>query len=146
MANKTIKILTRGPLFEKFGVYGPILTAYDEKPEIILRMLMGGKKIVEVLPDGTEVALELSNYNTDNSGKVKGVVVEEVKAPVIEKPVQKQEERKPNFQNNNNNKFNNNNNKFNNQNKQQAPKEPVVETTAEVANETVAPTEEKKEI
>jgi hypothetical protein len=71
---KMIKIPHRGPINEIGGVFGPISSPYMEKTKTIIAMLKTGKKVTEVLPDGTEIALNLENYNADLS----------VVAPVVE--------------------------------------------------------------
>lgn len=64
---KKIKILYRGPIYEKGSIYGPITTPYLEDVRTISRLLLSGKKVVEVLDGGIELELDLNNFNIDNS-------------------------------------------------------------------------------
>lgn len=66
--SKMIKIGHYGPIMIKGGAYGPIDSAYKESTNTIFKMLSAGiKGIVEVLPDGTEVKLDASNFDKDNT-------------------------------------------------------------------------------
>lgn len=82
---KKIKVLYRGPIYEKGGIYGPITTPYLEDVKTISRFLLSGKKVSEVLDDGTEISLDLTNFNTDNSNQKP--VVNEVKEVVTTEKV-----------------------------------------------------------
>jgi hypothetical protein len=70
---KLIKILSRGPIYEKNGVYGPITVPYVENVRTIFLMLRGGKFIVEVLPNGEEVKLTISNFDQSLLGNVEKI-------------------------------------------------------------------------
>ncbi len=101
VTTKMIKILHNGPIYEKSGIFGPIRTPYMEDVQTIFRLLSGGKKVVEVLSNGKEVELNVSNFDKKNDiveNKPVQVVIpqEPVKPPVVEHQ-----------QNNNNNNFKN---------------------------------------
>jgi len=64
---KIIKILSITPIAAKGGVYGPILTPYTEKTNIIFSMITQGLKVVEVLKDGTELKLTAINFDKENN-------------------------------------------------------------------------------
>jgi hypothetical protein len=115
MSGKKIKVLSSGLISIKGGIYGPILTPYEESFETIFQLIAGGYKVVEVKEDGTEVPLTILNY--DEIIVPEKPVVEK-KAPV-EQPKQAPAPQQNNQNNNQNNKFNKNNNqKNNNQNVQ----------------------------
>lgn len=63
---KKIKILSRGPIWEKAGVMGPILTPFVESIDAIIRLLADGIELVEVLDNGKEVPLTFMNCDTVN--------------------------------------------------------------------------------
>ena len=69
MDSKKIKILTSGLIPVKGFYTGPILTPHMETVERIFKLVAAGIKVVEVLNDGTELVLNVSNYNTDNNKK-----------------------------------------------------------------------------
>ena len=75
---KKIKIVSRGFVITSRGrCRTPIMTPYLEKIDNILLMLTrDNAKIVEVLPDNTEIELNIYNFNKDNTVK-----------PVKEEPV-----------------------------------------------------------
>jgi len=66
MNKKRIKILTKGIITVKGFIYGPVLTPYNEDLDTIFKMLSTGVEVVEVLDDGTEVKLDMMNFNADN--------------------------------------------------------------------------------
>ena len=93
--SKKIKILTKGVIHSKGLIYGPVLTPYMETLDNIFTLLADGVHIVEVLNDGTELKLDITNFKNDNNFKpevLKQEVVpedtkDEVKpeeAPVVE--------------------------------------------------------------
>lgn len=63
---KRIKILSTGPIWEKAGVMGPILTPYKEDVATIIKLLSDGIKVNEVLNNGKEVPLTFMNCDTVN--------------------------------------------------------------------------------
>lgn len=73
---KPIKVLDRKMILTSRGlVRGPILHPYQEKIDAIFTMLSKyDANIVEVLPNGKEVALTLQNFNKDNSVEVQEVI------------------------------------------------------------------------
>jgi hypothetical protein len=100
---KMIRILSRGPIRELSGIYGPILNEYNERITTVLKLLLGGHKVLEVLTDGTTVALSLTNYNIDNSVKPTPIEVKEVPKSLEDiKPQPTIQNQKKEF----NNKFN----------------------------------------
>ena len=63
---KKIKILSNGPIWEKAGVMGPILTPYMEDIDAIIRLLVDGIELVEVLDNGKELPLTFMNCDKVN--------------------------------------------------------------------------------
>lgn len=107
--HKFVILPHQGPIYPKAGIHGPILTPYKEDVRTIGILLMRDYKVTEVLADGTEVALNLQNFDQDNTGVVEKPASkpekEEVKPPKVEeKPVEpeapKTEEPGKNQQNN----------------------------------------------
>lgn len=83
--DKKIKILTSGPIRAKGLIYGPVLTPFMETEDNIFTLLAAGVRVVEVLPDKTEVELTLSNFRADNTPKAAPVVEPEpVQEPVVD--------------------------------------------------------------
>lgn len=128
MARKNIIIPYRGPIFAKGGVFGPINNPYSEDTTTIFRMLAGNVKVIEVLKDGTQLELNLSNFDKDNEKK------EEKNVQAI---INKQPEQKPSQQNNCQkfDKYNNRDNKnfhgkknYQNMNQKQNVVTPKVDT------------------
>lgn len=64
---KLIKITSRGPIYAKGGIYGPITTPFMEETTNIFRMISGGIKVVEILDNGSEIELKASNFDKDNN-------------------------------------------------------------------------------
>lgn len=138
MAKKKIKITSTGYLTAKSGIKGPILAPYYEELKTIRLLLAIDKaNVIEVLPNGNEVTLTLTNYLNDNTGvtpekkedkKVKQE--DKVEEPaeevtpvadeeVAEEPAEEvtETEEKPNNNNNNQNVYKKNkHNKYNNNN------------------------------
>lgn len=85
--DKKIKILTSGPIRAKGLIYGPVLTPYMETEDNIFTLLAAGVKVVEVLPDKTEVELTLSNFRADNSVKPVPTVEPVVEPEPVQEPV-----------------------------------------------------------
>lgn len=83
--SKNIRIDHHGPIYAKGGMYGPIITPYKETDKFVVsQMIMAGIKVVEVLPNGTEVVLTLDNFDKDNSATKK----EADQQPAKEQPQQ----------------------------------------------------------
>lgn len=69
MGSKMIVVKSKGYVDTSRGprVYAPISRPYREKTEVILRMITVSKAdVYEVLPDKTEVKLDVTNYDKDN--------------------------------------------------------------------------------
>lgn len=67
---KKIKITSSGPLATKGGAHGPIRTPYLETIANIKKLLTRDRAtVIEVLPDGSEVRLTLTNFCLDNTSK-----------------------------------------------------------------------------
>ncbi len=63
---KKITISTAGPILPKGGIQGPIRSPYLENIDVIASLIMGGYSVNEVLRDGTELPLNLTNFDRDN--------------------------------------------------------------------------------
>lgn len=120
--NKRIRILTRGPIYQLGGVYGPTVPMVKTVEEIAI-YVQARLNVVEVDDEGEVIAkLDLTNYNKNLQGEVEqkaqtepaplntdGEVVEEeakeeVVEPVVEAPViEPQKQPQQNNQKNNNN-------------------------------------------
>ena len=87
---KRIKILTPGPIPSRGNIYGPVLTPFYETLSSIFRFVASGVDVVEVLSDGTEVKLTVSNYKNDN--EVTKINEEKVNNEVTETPEGKKDE------------------------------------------------------
>ena len=76
---KMIKIPYNGPIMPLGGVYGPINSPFKQEVNEISALIMKGYPIIEVLNNGSEVNLTLSNFDKDNNPKVEkkeNIVVE----------------------------------------------------------------------
>lgn len=128
--SKMVKVLTKGPIYAKGGVYGPIETPYKEDERTIFNMISRGIKVVEILRDGTELSLTPLNFDKDNEKKTEKIqpavntqIIDETPIKVVEGDAagEKVDEvvnhNQHQHQNNNqhNHNHNNNNGKFNNQ-------------------------------
>lgn len=56
-SKRKITIETRGPIPQKSGIVGPITVPYLEETALIIRMIIGGIKVVEHKPNGEKAAL-----------------------------------------------------------------------------------------
>lgn len=63
--NKKIKILSGGAINSLKGINGPIYNPFITDTTSILNILFEGHKVIEVLSDGTEVELDILNYEKD---------------------------------------------------------------------------------
>lgn len=63
--NKKIKIISSGSIRALRGVSGPIYNPFITDTTTIINILFEGHKVIEVLSDGTEVELDILNYNKD---------------------------------------------------------------------------------
>ena len=63
---KLVRITTSGPILPKGGIYGPTTPAIETVEEIAL-LLQKHYGVNEILADGTEVKLDITNYNFDLS-------------------------------------------------------------------------------
>jgi len=94
MNKKRIKILTTGVIKVKGYINGPVLTPYYETIDDIIKLLIAGIKVVEVLDDGSEVALNLNNVSSSNDDEKSAPGVDETPASVVE-PVESKLEETP---------------------------------------------------
>lgn len=81
---KKIKILTPGIINAKGFIVGPVITPYIEECEMIFKMISTGVNVVEVLDNGSEITLNVSNFDTDNNKKGSTKAPKKVTAPVEE--------------------------------------------------------------
>lgn len=110
---KRIKITSCGPLATKGGAHGPIRTPYLETIANIKKLLSRDRaNVIEVLEDGSEVKLTLTNFCLDNR-PVKVEAPKKVEEPKsgekVQEPAQeKVEEVKPanEYSKKNKNKYN----------------------------------------
>lgn len=88
MNSKKIKIVSSSLIWAKGGISGPILTPYVEDEATILQMIKDGIEVIWVGDDGSEVPLNIMNYDAPNPGQadVKPMDIEVVEA-VKEEPV-----------------------------------------------------------
>jgi len=137
MNAKLIKIKSNGPIYAKGGVYGPIETPYAEDLGTVFRMLSAGVKIVEVLEDGTEVVLTVSNFDKNNAPKKEEKAQEPAKdqtPPPAKPPAQQQQQQQQQVKNQQGNQ----NNHGNNHNQQQGKNKVETTTKVEVHTEKTA--------
>lgn len=85
---KMITIPHPGPIYGKGGIYGPITTPFLEDVSTIVTILMKGAPVIEHLPDGSTVQLDLTNVRVDHTKKVEKPRVPETKQEKQETPVQ----------------------------------------------------------
>lgn len=64
---KLITIDTRGPIWLKQGIIGPIITPYLEEVSLITVMLRQGLAVTEVLETGERLPLTLENVELNNN-------------------------------------------------------------------------------
>ena len=79
---KIVTIPFHGPIYVKGGIYGPV-PAYKEKTSEISFLITRGYPVSEVLPDGTFLPLDLTNYNIDHTGD-NGEFLKSINDPVTE--------------------------------------------------------------
>lgn len=97
---KLIKVVSRGMVNTSRGpMITPNTRPFLEDVDSIFRMIAKGAKIIEVLPNKTEIELNERNFNTDNRVKEKPVKVEvKVQEPITDKtpivPTMTRQERK----------------------------------------------------
>ena len=97
---KLIKVVSRGMVNTSRGpMITPNTRPFLEDVDSIFRMIAKGAKIIEVLPNKTEVELNERNFNTDNRVKEKPVKVEvKIQEPITDKtpivPTMTRQERK----------------------------------------------------
>ena len=65
---KRIILPEQRPIFPIGGVYGPITTPIPKDIRTIGILVLNGYRVIEVLPDGTQVELTTVNFDQDNSG------------------------------------------------------------------------------
>jgi hypothetical protein len=70
ITTKMITLPDGKPIYPKGGVYGPINTPYRESVRTIGVLLMGGYNVIEVINEETRVALDMFNFDQDNSNYV----------------------------------------------------------------------------
>jgi hypothetical protein len=63
---KKIIVMFTGLITELNDVYGPILSPFLCDLDVIRAMVSGGRKVYEILNDGTSVLLTIDNYANDN--------------------------------------------------------------------------------
>ena len=80
---KRIKILTSGPIPSRGNIYGPVLTPFYEPVSSIFKFVASGIDVVEVLSDGSEVKLTVSNYKNDNEAAIVNNNGGEIKNPEV---------------------------------------------------------------
>lgn len=90
IAYKIVKVLSKGPIYAKGGVYGPIETPYKEDVRTIFNMISRGVRVVEVLRSGAEIELTPSNFDKNNDKTV--VIKSETPVDVVIPPVNNKEE------------------------------------------------------
>lgn len=105
MTKKLIRIPQRGPILGRpGGIIGPIHTPYYEELPTVRRMVQLGTSVIEVLANGEEKVLTVTNLLEEESGKVVAQAKAQAK-PKTEKPAPveevkaaepKQEEKKQN--------------------------------------------------
>lgn len=93
ITTKKIVILTSGYIrIDKLCIYGPVLTPYHEKITTIMKLLSDHVKVSEVLDDGTQLELNIGNFNTDNNAKNPKTEKKVEEPKKVEAPVQKEKE------------------------------------------------------
>lgn len=73
---KKIIVKSLGTIDILGGITGPILKPFVRDVKTIMHLVNTGKDVYEVLPDGTEIKLNISNYETDNNINMNRVVPE----------------------------------------------------------------------
>lgn len=63
--NKKIKIISSGSIRALKNITGPIYNPFITDTTTIINLLFEGHTVIEVLSDGTEVELDILNYNKD---------------------------------------------------------------------------------
>jgi hypothetical protein len=100
LKSKKIRILESGPINALGGIQGPILSYYRETMATIFQLVRDGVNVIELTPDGSEIPLNIQNYDKELGGTYAEVdidtppVQEPVKTPVVEAdpaPVVKEE-------------------------------------------------------
>lgn len=140
IVSKKVRIPSAGILNALGGISGPINTPSFLGIKYIENLLVSGKEVIEVLPDGTEVKLDFKNFDKDNTKKIKvetkkekniykddvleesGFVessIEDVQEEVVEEQQEEdiKEEHQQNYNKQNNKNYNRKNKKYNNSNK-----------------------------
>lgn len=64
---KTVRILTQGSISALNGVSGPIYTPVKLDTSVITSIIYENHKVVEVLPDGSELPLDYANVANNNA-------------------------------------------------------------------------------
>ena len=140
IVSKKVRIPSAGILNALGGISGPINTPSFLGIKYIENLLVSGKEVIEVLPDGTEVKLDFKNFDKDNTKKIKvetkkeknnykddvleesGFVessIEDVQEEAVEEQQEEatKEEHQQNYNKQNNKNYNKKNKKYNNSNK-----------------------------
>ena len=68
LKSKKIRVLEAGPIAALGGIHGPILSYYRENIETIFAMVRDGVRVIELTPDGSEIPLDIQNYDKENGG------------------------------------------------------------------------------
>ena len=86
---RKIKILTKGPIRPMNNCHGPILTPWEVSEERVRVFLKAGLDVVEVMPNGTEKKLTLTDVmvNGEDAPAEKPVEPPKVEAPVDDAPI-----------------------------------------------------------
>lgn len=87
---RKIKILTKGPIRPMNNCHGPILTPWAVSEERVRVFLKAGLDVVEVMPNGTEKKLTLTDVmvNGEDAPAEKPVEQPKVEAPVEDAPAE----------------------------------------------------------
>jgi hypothetical protein len=85
---RKIKILTKGPIRPMNNCHGPILTPWEVSEERVRVFLKAGLDVVEVMPNGTEKKLTLTDVmvNGEDAPAEKPVEPPKAEAPVDDAP------------------------------------------------------------
>jgi hypothetical protein len=68
LKSKKIRILESGPISALGGIHGPILSYYREDIGTIFALVRDGVRVIELTPDGSEIPLDIQNYDKENGG------------------------------------------------------------------------------
>ena len=86
LKSKKIRVLEAGPIAALGGIHGPILSYYRENIETIFAMVRDGVRVIELTPDGSEIPLDIQNYDKENGGTYDEVDIN--KEPQVQVPEQ----------------------------------------------------------